>query len=140
MKQQHFLYVIAPVNGDQIGRPCKVGITKNPAARLRALQTAWPHKLIIYELWNFDSREGAGYSESLAHACLQDDRMSGEWFDVSPSEAVARITVWMRWSAEASARDCGEDTSDWPEPPAHGVGMVANGFADHAGKLRPGWW
>lgn len=127
-----YLYVICRADGPARS-PCKVGITDNPASRLRSLKTASPYELVIFEMWDFPTREFALGAESMAHAALKRYRLSGEWFDVEPKEAVSILTVWFFWSAKAFA-----DPDDEPLPmpdPGRGVGLVANGMADSRGRL-----
>lgn len=127
-----YLYVVSKDDG---AGPCKVGITRDPAKRLKGLQTAAPYKLVFAELWDFEDPGYPRFAEDMAHAALKSFRMHGEWFQVEPSEAIARITIWMLWAARASAQDAGEDPASVELPPPQGVGLIANGLADHTGAL-----
>jgi hypothetical protein len=134
----HYLYVVCQgIDIDGHGRlsgPCKVGITSNPASRLKGLRTGHPYQLVIYELWDFEDRAFAVAAERMAHVALKDFRLSGEWFDIKPKDAVGRITLWLFWSAEMNAKEKGE-TEPLPDIPPQGVGMIANGRADRWGRV-----
>jgi len=132
---KNYLYLICAIKGEEVSAPCKVGISQNPAKRLKGLQTAYPYKLIIYELWDFSNRSEVLAGEELAHASLAEHRLSGEWFSIEPKEALFKITLWFKWAAAMQARERG-DIEPLPPIPPNGVGLIANGLADRAGKLR----
>lgn len=67
------LYII----GDTEGRFVKIGIAKEPGARLASLQTGCPHKLIILALFNIPDAK----VEKRLHAYLSPYRLHGEWFE-----------------------------------------------------------
>lgn len=76
------VYVI----GCQVG--CKIGWTsKDPAERVRALQTGNPYPLHLV-----GSVEGTVEMERDAHARFEDYRMAGEWFRVNPFDALMWLT------------------------------------------------
>ena len=97
------IYVIAAdANG-----PSKVGITTDILSRVRSLQTGCWMPLYVYDFrlalpknmagMKFNlaqlAGKGAAMAEADVHAALADCdlRMVGEWFDVSPEEAIAVI-------------------------------------------------
>lgn len=81
------LYVVAPKGG----KPSKIGIAEDVVTRLCALRAAHWEPLDMYHLAWLQSRLDAGTLERLTHVHLQDKRVSGEWFDVTPDVARAAI-------------------------------------------------
>lgn len=74
-----FIYAIhSPENP----RHVKLGLSSNPTARLRALQTGNPYKLTL--IWTFPCRNMAEM-ESKFHKVFDKYRIAGgEWFDFKP--------------------------------------------------------
>lgn len=72
-----YIYIIG---GD--APPFKVGISKDPERRLRALQTGHPHKLKIHTV-KPTSADKTKLLESVIHHHLRLHRTHGEWFDLS---------------------------------------------------------
>lgn len=80
-----FVYVIKAPN-DRV----KIGVTKNPSARLAALQTG-SHMRLRFAF--IGCTPGEGYDiEGAAHNVLAAYRLEGEWFDVPAEMAVAAVT------------------------------------------------
>lgn len=61
------------------GGPVKVGVTRNVASRLRALQTAQPMPLRLLHVW-----EGGAGVEREIHRRLAAHNLGGEWFSPVP--------------------------------------------------------
>jgi hypothetical protein len=73
------------------GRPAahvKIGCSGNPKARLRGLQTGWPHPLEL--LW---TAPGGAALEAHLHAHFAGRHMRGEWFDFAGADAVELIAA-----------------------------------------------
>ena len=86
-----YVYVIA--NTDARGKavaPIKVGIAKDPGQRLRTFQTANPRRLRIYRTFRVTRAQAL---EQAVHRHLHPFRMKGEWFAVSPEQAVTAVHV-----------------------------------------------
>jgi hypothetical protein len=67
----------------------KIGVTKNPPARLAQLRTGSSIKLDYAFL---APTSGDPYAiEQAAHAILDRYRLNGEWFDVSPELAISAV-------------------------------------------------
>ncbi len=84
-----YVYVIART--DRRGRPVgptKIGITKDPRQRLRTLQTANPRPLVLCKTFRVLR---AAELEREVHRRLSRFRMKGEWFALSPEQAVTAI-------------------------------------------------
>lgn len=79
-----FVYV---VRGDH--HMAKIGVTTNPAARLGQLRTGSAHA-IDYAYIGCTTTNGYAI-EGRAHAALAAHRRNGEWFDVSPQDAIDAI-------------------------------------------------
>jgi hypothetical protein len=82
---QAFVYVIGPPGGPQ-----KIGMASDTLSRLRALQTSSPAQLVIAGHVSCGRTE-ASRIEREAHRLLVQHRLAGEWFAVSPADAVAAI-------------------------------------------------
>jgi len=57
----------------------KVGISKNPVARVAQLQVGNPERLIL--IHQYKASENGNQSEIIAHKLLKDHKLYGEWFD-----------------------------------------------------------
>ena len=79
-----FVYVIRAADGH-----CKVGVTKDPAARLATLQTG-SATVLSYAFLGVTPGEGRNI-ERQAHTLLGDARLTGEWFSVAPELAVSAV-------------------------------------------------
>jgi hypothetical protein len=83
-----FLYVIG------VSDPCdyvKIGISNHIHRRIAQLQPGYHSRLVVHYRLCFSSRANALVAESLVHDYLEDDRMCGEWFAVTPEDAVEFI-------------------------------------------------
>ncbi|MDH2091109.1 GIY-YIG nuclease family protein [Rhizobium pusense] len=78
------VYVISDIHG----RISKIGKSADPLARLAQLQTGNPRRLYLHRVF-WMSAENADYAEREAHrvAAIKHDRMEGEWFRCTPSDA-----------------------------------------------------
>jgi hypothetical protein len=91
-----FVYVIAIRRGGDAVPPIKVGISSDPAGRLRTFQTACPYPLVLRGAYLFESRDLAERIERTFHREQRDRQTHGEWFDLSPLRAVtwlARVVL-----------------------------------------------
>lgn len=88
-----FVYVIA-IEGQKLA---KVGISNNPRSRLEQLSTGSPFQMQLVHCFRFGGRDWARRVEANTHDELAKDRRNGEWFAVSPREAIlAAITRIVR--------------------------------------------
>lgn len=78
-----FVYVMQCEPG-----PVKIGFSDLPSERIFGVQTGNPYEIQLEAIVKFN--RGAKL-ESRTHKVLADKRMCGEWFDVTPLEAVAAI-------------------------------------------------
>lgn len=78
-----FVYVIGREQG-----PVKVGISHNPHARVRELQTGCPFKAELLHFQPLPTREWARQIEGDFHAVYDNCRLYGEWFDIEAELAI----------------------------------------------------
>ena len=84
--KQQYLYVIRPENSNKV----KIGISKNPAKRLNALQTANADKLYISLV--LKTNDLAINEESRMHRYFKERRLNGEWFrDIDDDEIMHAV-------------------------------------------------
>jgi len=101
MRKPCFVYIFARDCDGYAGGPVKIGISSDPDARLRAVQTGCPHRIIkLCHVYAHD-REVAKNIEALIHLELSDKRASGEWFNATPLEAVEALLICFREALEA---------------------------------------
>jgi len=75
-----FVYVMGVGNSE----PCKIGHTNNLKRRSKAMQTYQPTKVQIHYAKKCSSIWRAKRLEFLVHQHLQDHKLMGEWFNLSP--------------------------------------------------------
>lgn len=68
------------------GGPVKIGRSKNPTERLKALQTASPKRLVIRRLQSMHYHESLKVEKGL-HRRYAEARLDGEWFRPIPELA-----------------------------------------------------
>lgn len=61
----------------------KIGKAKNPADRIKSLQTGNPNKLSVYRSVHCGSDELMSTTETFLHRSLRDKNINGEWFNLS---------------------------------------------------------
>lgn len=84
------VYIFAPFGRDmEPMRPVKIGIAGDVEKRIAAVQTGSPKRLKIIGLFDTPNREIARKFELAFHKYYADKRLSGEWFDVDPIDALA---------------------------------------------------
>jgi hypothetical protein len=76
------VYVISDGNGK-----CKVGKANSVMKRLKQLQTGNPNQLFVVAVLECESCFDAESAERSAHKILEQNRVSGEWFEVSERHA-----------------------------------------------------
>lgn len=87
-----FVYVFSA------GEFCKVGVAGDPALRRYQLQHACPIEISQRYVTGSMPQSLAVWVERTAHALLTEHRTFGEWFRVSPIEAVNAVDVAMVFS------------------------------------------
>ncbi len=91
-----WLYVLAKKTGDTFERPVKVGISKSPSNRLKAIQTSTPFKVDIFTYYECMCRDWSLQIEAAFHERHRDKHLHGEWFDIDPSDAALLIDAEFR--------------------------------------------
>lgn len=92
-----YIYIIAIFRDGEITAPVKVGISKNPVARLRELQTAAPYPLRLVRKFAVPDRSIAKWFEGCFHATQTPRQTHGEWFNIPPAEAQKIVLLHIRW-------------------------------------------
>lgn len=64
----------------------KIGITNNLPRRLRQIQTAVDHPLVLPCYIEFSERSEARAEEKRIHDWVKDKRLVGEWFDLEETD------------------------------------------------------
>jgi ribosomal protein L37AE/L43A len=82
-----YIYIITAAD-----HAIKIGVARDPYARLDELQTGCPFKLGLYAKFKIANRKLALKYEHLAHRRLRYVRLNGEWFKIEPAQAAALIT------------------------------------------------
>ena len=72
-------------------RMVKVGWAVDPVQRMASFQTGSPVRLCLYYTMTVGTKAEARGLETLAHLVLDAKRAHGEWFKVSPQEAIAAV-------------------------------------------------
>lgn len=83
------LYVLGAADGLM-----KVGRSAQPETRLKTIATANGVAVHLHHV--SPERDDSSYVEAAAHRLLANKRRAGEWFDVTPTEAVAAIEAAIR--------------------------------------------
>lgn len=78
---KHYVYVITD------GENCKIGYTRNPELRLKQLQVGNAKKLTLVDTIS-TSLDIAKTKEALAHSKLAKYKVRGEWYAVTPEQAI----------------------------------------------------
>lgn len=107
MTDKTFVYVISEVGGPFL----KVGIARNPDARMANLQTANARKLILQKAFDYPTRAIATVVEQKIHELLAPHHVSGEWFSCHVDDAMA---VW--WQVSDWADEKFEIEREKPTP------------------------
>lgn len=75
VEADRFVYVAR----ESVSGRYKIGISKNPEARVKQLNTGNPEKLILVHAYL--ATEQKNISEKLAHSLFDTSRLKGEWFE-----------------------------------------------------------
>lgn len=88
---QCYVYMIGHEHGT-FGHAIKVGISRNPAARLATLQTGCIDELVLLFSLRFASRDVAAEVELKFHESELAGPVRGEWVGCDPTEALYYLT------------------------------------------------
>lgn len=81
-KEQHFVYVMAAAD------KTKVGFSVSPEGRRRALQGSKNGRVTLYAVLPVSDHRAV---EAAAHMILDGHKLGGEWFSISPEEALIAV-------------------------------------------------
>lgn len=79
-----WIYFAAQLNDDRTTAAVKIGFSRDPFRRVKALNTASPHEIVLKVVV-----PGTRADEYAFHEYFAAERISGEWFD--PSDEMRRI-------------------------------------------------
>lgn len=103
--QEYFVYVIATKRGGRFSSPVKVGITKNLRSRLATIQTSCPNDIDIVHALTVPNKAIAEEMERCFHETQRDTRMRGEWFMLTPYEALGILCLQFMWHLDLNGVD-----------------------------------
>lgn len=84
-----YVYIMGRLGDDwQITGSTKIGISNNPIHRLKQVQREEADRLVLVAKFPFWSRAHARQVEAAFHHACRGHRLRGEWFDMTPSDAV----------------------------------------------------
>lgn len=86
---RRIVYVIGPEGG----HPCKIGYAANLWGRLYDLQVSHWERIVIHHCGYCFDKAAAADIERAAHRILEDKALRGEWFDVTPAQAIKAVTI-----------------------------------------------
>lgn len=72
-------------------KPVKIGISDVPVGRLASIQTSCPFPIGLIHRQKMPDREIAKAVEQAVHTVRQGNRSHGEWFEMSPAEAIFSV-------------------------------------------------
>jgi hypothetical protein len=99
-----FVYVIAHRHGDageDVTGPCKIGISSNPATRLKLFQTGYPAHLVLCVAYRFPDKQIARHVEKSFLGYFKNIHpewcLKGEWVDRHPIWLCQLLAGCLRW-------------------------------------------
>ncbi len=81
-----YVYILS--TADVTKGPIKIGVSRNPAERVRAINTSSPHKMFVAHLIECATFEQALRIEAAFKDWGDRSKLHGEWFDYTPLVAV----------------------------------------------------
>ena len=85
---EHYVYIMAHLVDAEIVAPVKIGISKHPAKRRKEVQADIHRPIVLVAKFRFWDRSHAFLVERAFHRTFDEYRVFGEWFDISPADAV----------------------------------------------------
>lgn len=121
------IYVIAPTSR---ATRCKIGISADPAGRCRELQTGHPDPLRVYHVQFLDPDVPAPVMERIIHHEFSHRRLKGEWFAMTPGEAVSLVQWAIMAHAASFTPECPLPVDIFGNPlPGYGASSPSAGRA-----------
>lgn len=93
----HYVYLIARRDGERLVAPVKVGLTKDLGSRLASIQTACPFPVALVHSLRVPTRWMAREIENCFHSTQKHNRSHGEWFSMSPLDALSILLMQFHW-------------------------------------------
>jgi len=91
--EDHAVYIIGRVFGGEVTGPSKIGVSKQPKARLGTLEGEIDAHLVLVAVFWFWKRRHAFAVENAFHRACAGCRIRGEWFDMEPFHAVGVMSA-----------------------------------------------
>lgn len=88
MDDKNYIYIICE-KADET-KPLKIGFSADPDKRLRQLQTGQSSSLMLFHKEEVPTEQVKAL-EKVIHRLLRHKKVRGEWFNISPEDAVAEI-------------------------------------------------
>lgn len=88
MKKSHHLYICAAMFPDGTYGPVKIGISRDAHKRRSQIQTGCPYEVALIHVLEMPSFECAKEVERNLHLDFVSRRTKGEWFQISPAQAL----------------------------------------------------
>lgn len=79
------------------GDYCKIGIAQNVEKRVKGVQTGCPLQVTLVHTTELLPREIASWIEKTTHYRLKQHKTLGEWFRITPQQAVTAIQQVRVW-------------------------------------------
>jgi hypothetical protein len=83
-----YIYVICEKS--EGSNPVKIGLSQDPEKRLKQLQTGHSAPLVLFHKEEIENKNAPSL-ERIIHRTLSQHRTSGEWFALTPQDAVAEV-------------------------------------------------
>ena len=90
------------------GDSIKIGVSNDPARRVKDMQTGMSELPVLYGSKAFPTRKAAYAVERRMHWTFRTRRGRGEWFHVSPAEALAKLKRLQAPTEETMQREVAE--------------------------------
>lgn len=91
--EDHHVYIMGHLDPSGfIDGPTKVGISKNPLARLKQVQRDEAGHIVLVAQFGFWKRGHARWVEAAFHRVCAVHRLRGEWFDIQPMHVVGLMS------------------------------------------------
>lgn len=108
---EHYAYIMAHLVDGEAVAPVKIGISKHPLVRLKQVQAVMDGQIILVAKFCFWERDYAVRVERAFHKACRAHRLFGEWFDISPSDAVGLMAANLTGFVDEVLQP--ELTGDW---------------------------
>lgn len=103
------IYLLAHHSGNGLVAPVKVGVTTSLKTRLATLQTGNPQPIELVASFATPGHEFAEWFERCFHDINAEKRLTGEWFDIDPKDALVSLIVYIGQGLRLKMPDLSSD-------------------------------